>query len=591
MLGKRNVFFICTLMLSLLSCSFGSMLEFVHAKKASNIYVFNQELISNGSSNKLLCAYDNGDGFFSPFTDVTQQELSNFKRNNINLIRFAPKFHLSSQYNSIENLKTQHQLSDIRASGISVWVDILRDNLYPVVSNDVNVIADPSTEKDWCDAVSANQDTMGQTVVDLARAWDIRIELLLQKRISNWGNFFCESFGARVADNPIFGIWSFESNWLDRMCAGEWIDLPEFFVKSLSNEWNNWVYNEVVNNTPEFKDKYGFLVDGESIEEGTLKLVASKPLSNDNESNLWIAIEEETNELYNKSARSQLQNDFFAQLYLKHIDRLKDTFVGLGSVSRDAPYFITMSTNNNVNVSSTDVFFGVNKKPYVLPYSSKSFEDKTFSSAKELLEQNNEIGQASVIMLSNEDIKLPSPFTFGITTYLGCNCPSRSYEAYGCFDASKKISVVEKKFDLSFGLEQAKTLEGIYFNLVNTSPKIPVTNIVNNVSVVTEQQLENNDFSLSITLVKTNTQHKDKYPESVRLYLNYDESKSKNVSLQIKSDLLVNYSLVAMSKDENKAPKVYQFKKHWPITIPLNTGSSILIIEKQNDGYSIPLEF
>lgn len=567
----KKITFIFVVIISLCTNLFSNVLETSYRQKASGIYCFNENLIRYGSTNKLICVCKDVQKF-TPYTEITKNELEILSKYKVDLIKFSPNFDSSLSLDVGENLKRQTQLGIIKAYGMHVWCDVLSEHIYPVTSNDVRVINDPSTEQDWINAVSVDE-TFGRKIVDLARAWDLRIDFLLQKRMAKWGRGFCETFGVRIADNPIFGVWAFESNWLDKMNNDEWCELPMFFIDSLTVEWNNWVYNEVVNTTADFKEKYSFLVDGESIEDGTLKLVVSKQHTGASDNEKWITLDDETRVKYENSTRCQLQKDFFAQLYLKHIERLKDSFKVLGTVTRDAPYFVTMSTNANDNISLTDIYFGATKKPYVFSYSSDLSEGKTFLSAKNFYEKNSEASNASIILVSHDDIIKPSLSSMGIVYF--ANTTYAIEKQVGCFSGPYPSKVEEHNFELSLGDLQPTAIAGFDFSLLKKDQK----------------DTNNKDFYVKVNFVLYSTTINDKTEISSYICLEYDKSLAENLAIQIRSDLRNNYLLTAFSNDAKTVSKVYRFKEYAPITIPLSQGCSFLFIEKQIGSTIFPLEF
>jgi hypothetical protein len=469
-----------------------------------------------------------------------------------------------------------------------VWINVLDANLYPIVTNDVKVIADSSTETIWVDAVQGGDENARKKMIELARVWDLRLEFLLQKRMVAWGNVFCEASGVRLADNPVFGVWSFESNWLDRMLNGEWRELPEFFIKSLCEEWNNWIYNEVAQTTTDFKEKYSFLVKGESVEEGTLKLMALEQHPTISENELWFTLGKKTRDIFLKSPRAELQREFFVQLYLKHIARIKNSFIELGSITRDAPYFISMSTNSNVNIKQSDIYSSTDKMPYVVRYNLQNEDtlQQNLSAAKQFL-NNGEISNASIIMFPHDDIMRTTPFNLGVLCFANSTHPFAIKELGF---ATNDTSVEEKDFKLSFAESASATIEGIKFELLNNAPNEQITTMVNGVEVVVEKKSENNPLELSIKFVKIKRKQSDKPITQIYLFLSYDEEVAKHVQLYIHGSSIANNSLVGECSKSTKESKVYKFDKHGEIKLPLNRGYSVLLIEKQAEEFSLPFD-
>lgn len=568
---------------------FSGVLDVLDGSKCSNLYVFNKNLIYNGSVNRLLCAYKEGAERSIAFTDISKLELDDMLRNNVNLVYFAPQFDLSDS-SSERNSKTQQLLSYLDAYGMSAWVDVLGVNLYPVKASDASVINDMSTAQAWMDAVATLDDDASKNLLDLARVWDIRLELILQKRISAWGNFFCEASGVRVVDNPIFGIWSFESNWLDRMLEGDWRELPEFFVKQLTTEWNNWVYNEITQSTEDFKKKYVFLVKGESVEKGTLKLVALSQHKNVAENDSWITLGDKTRKIYEKTQRSSLQREFFIQLYLKHISALKEKFVALGSVTRDAPYFITMSAKDNANMSLTDIYFGSQNIPYVYRYLGVGADKNTsFADGKAFFDNNLDVKGASIVMVPYSLLQETSPHTLGVVHSAFSVHPSAVNEFN--IEASKQ-TIKEASFGMNFVDATTNVIDGITFQLVDRTPLELVTNVVDGVEVVKEQPVDNSSFNLSVKYLKIDRTRFNQPISHVYLFLDYDVSKAEHFQLHIHGKPIANFSLEGKLFDESiKQPKYHSLDKRGAVKLSLKNGYSILFLERNPQEFKLPLDF
>lgn len=582
--SKKTIFLISVLV----SChSFGGVLEALDESKASSIFVFDQTIFSRSTPNRLICAYKEGDDLSIPFNELTISELIKFKRNNVNLVCYTPEFDTLAPTNSQKNIEIQSQLEWLASYGMCVWADVLEPNLYLAQAKDVDVINDPTSRDAWKNAVASLDETSGRTLFSLARAWDIRLEFLLEKRIIAWGSFFCESSGVCVADNPIFGVWSFESTWLDRMLAGEWRELPEYFQQELFSEWNNWVYNEVVQSTTEFKNKYEFVVDGESVENSTLKLIV---IDNDSsESDNWITIPQEQKEDFETSARYSLQREFFVQLYLNHISRIKSRFYELGSVSRDAPYFITMSAKDNAHLQLTDIYFGSAHRPYVSRYlgPDEEYRDGTFSLGMKHFYDNAEFNNASIIMVPMSVFETTTPYNLGIMHAAFSIYPS----AIERFNLNQhKISYIEKECVFTFGSSETNIIDGIQFVIRDRSISQYVTNNVNGVEVVSIQEPDNSGFEMTMRYIKIEHTVDDYSINQTYIFLDYDPSLAEFTQFHIFSDKLSNYSLLAEKQDENHTTLEYEFDHRGAIKLSLKPGFMMFFIEEPSNEILIRFE-
>lgn len=544
----------------------------------SDFYLFESNLIFNGSVDRLICVYRDKANLPISFTDISNVDLAKMRQNNVRLIYFAPRFDLEEVNGSIDNKLIEEQLRTLSANRIYIWADVLGANLFPPSSKDVSVLNDRKTEKAWMDAVDSLDEASRIELINLARAWDIRLELLLKNRITTWSNYFCEFNGLRVANNPIFGVWSFESDWLDRMLAGEWRELPSFFIDDLTAQWNYWVYNEKVKSTSEFKQKYGFLVKGESVENFTLKLVAYEKHPIIKEDDDWITLSKKTLSIYKDSPRDSLQREFFIYLYNNHISRIKSRFEEQGIVSRDAPYFITMSAKNNEDVELTNLYVGSNKRPYI--YYFKRFDEdknKSFSSAKQFVRENTSIRESSIIMLPNSVINNITPYEQGITCF-GTVAHPNAVERFGI--PNTQVSHIEEDFILDFNSPLTNSVDGIEFKIVNKAISQTVTNVVDGVVSVSEQVPVNDDFKVSVKYIKVNKGKPNNQNSQVYILLDYDVSLATYIQFHVFGNSLACHTLHKSFTDDKKTEVVNEIDERGAFKINLSEDLSYLFIKK-----------
>lgn len=562
------------------SNSYGSLLDSLDEFFSSNIYVCEENLVFKGSVNRLICAYKEGDQVSKPFTSISIPELKELQRCNVNLVYYSPDFDVYGPIDSEKNKKALRQLSYFVSCGMSAWVDVLGANLYPVSSSDVDIIKDLTTEKDWVDAVSSLDDVDRVKLLTLARAWDLRLDMILEKRVVDWGNFFCESTGKRVADNPVFGIWSFESDWLDRMIAGDWLELPNFFKDELIKQWNNWVYNEIATTTSEFKEKYKFLEEGESIEEGTLKLVVSENHPAIDESVQYIILDKKIRAIFEKTERFSLQREFFIHLYLNHISRLKTKFLELGSVSRDAPYFITMSAKDNANIKLTDLYFGSQNTPYVCRYLGPTDKQKnsSFDSAKNFIERDSLFKNASIIMIPHSVFIEIMPFNLGFVHFASTTHPN-AIKNLGANES--KIKFFQQDFTLSFGLMETNYVDGLEFVLYDTAVDTMVTNVVDGVEIVSMQKPDNSNFELKIKYIRIEREILKNNTIQTYILLDYDVSLATYIQLYISGRPIAKHKLMREFIDTPYSPKYQELDDRGAIKLNLNKGFSRLFIKNK----------
>lgn len=561
-----------------------NMLQTLDELQSSNVYLFEQNLIHKGQANRLICAYKEGEEVSIPFSDFTLSDIQELQRKNVSLVYYLPDFDVNGSSESPKNKKVQQQLTYLADCGMNAWVDVLGVNLFPVKPEDVHILNDVSTEKAWVDAISGLSEKDMRTLFSLARAWDIRLELLLEKRVIAWGNHFCEASGMRVVDNPIFGIWSFESNWLDRMLAGDWRELPEFFRKELHTEWNNWVYNEITKSTADFKAKYKFLVKGESVEEGTLRLVAMEQHPSINENDAWITLGDKTREIYQKTERYNLQREFFIQLYINHISNIKSKFLALGSVSRDAPYFITMSAKDNANMQLTDLYFGSQNTPYVYRYLGPSQQARlnSFAAAKTDIETNPELRNSSIIMMPYSAIKENTPYNYGFMNYAYTTHP-KAMEELGI--KATNLYCKEQECIFTFGTSETNYIDDIEFKVYDVAPNKIVTNVVNGVETISEQVPDNSNFELKLTYIKLERKRMDEDVNQIILFLDYNPSVAQHIYFQIFYKPLANYNLFADQRTEKHLICERKFNRRGVNKLPLYKNYRMLLIEEPSSDF------
>lgn len=590
MLFFNRILTIGLVFISFCTISFGSMLETLDRIKESDLYIFEQNLVHKGVANRLICAYKEGDKVSTPFTDIPISEIKDLQRNNVSLVYYSPEFDASEPITSPKNEKAQRQLGYLASYGMNAWVDVLGVNMYPVKPTDVSIINDTSTEKAWSDAVAGLSEEEGRKLVDLARAWDLRLEMLLEKRVISWGNYFCEASGKRVVDNSIFGIWSFESNWLDRMLEGEWRELPKFFRDELTNEWNNWVYNEIVQTTVDFKKEYGFLVKGESIEKGTLKLIALEKHPTIKDDDSWITLGRKTRAIYENTERANLQREFFIQLYINHISGIKSKFMSLGSVSRDAPYFITMSANDNANMQLTDLYFGSQNTPYVCRYLGPSEQEKngTFDFAKMVIEDNSDLKNASIIMIPHSVLKEVTPYNLGFVHYAYAAHPKAIAELGA---VENDVSFSKGEYTFTFGSSETNYFDEIEFKIYDAGLNKLVTNVVNGVESVIEVPPDNSNFKLSVKYLKIKNQSVNHPTSKIYLFLDYNVEFAEFIQFHIYSRSLENHIAWGEQRNEEKTVQKHKFDRRGAIKLPLNRNYRMLLIENSPKELLLPFDF
>ena len=170
--------------------------------------------------------------------------------------------------------------------GLKVWNMMF--NAIAFSPNDVNLVNDPATAKEWQDAVTqivkkrrSWRDPLGTRVVMfngmVPLIWDARLQKKYQNSIKKILSHKNKYNGLTYGQDPVFYNWEFcnEQWWLPRILWGMHLGLPDFFQKSFQNRWNQWLKKRYGSNE-NLKNAWGKLLPDESLANNNVKLI---PLS------------------------------------------------------------------------------------------------------------------------------------------------------------------------------------------------------------------------------------------------------------------------------------------------------------------------
>ena len=169
--------------------------------------------------------------------------------------------------------------------GLKVWSMMF--NTIAFSPNDVDLVNDPATAKEWQDAVRQivkkrrYSDPVGTKIVMFngmePLIWDARLQKKYHNSIKKILSHKNKYNGLTYGQDPVFYNWELcnEQWWLNRTLWGVHLGLPKFFKKSFQNRWNQWLKKRYGSNE-NLKEAWGKLLPDESLANNNIKLI---PLS------------------------------------------------------------------------------------------------------------------------------------------------------------------------------------------------------------------------------------------------------------------------------------------------------------------------
>lgn len=205
-----------------------------------------------------------------------------------NLFRYGNKVEDYTKGDGSKADLFDHFLYSCKKEGIYFWYTGL-NNVPDMKADDVSIIDDPESAQEWSEAiVQLNQRKPG------CWAWDERIlkyRLENKVRILNHVNQYT---GLRYADDPVFAVFELtnEEWWFHRMKRGQFLKLPEFFLKELYSKWNLFLEEKYGDQESLQKAWIGNLLPHESLDSlSVLMLPLMENFRDDQASSLGVATE------------------------------------------------------------------------------------------------------------------------------------------------------------------------------------------------------------------------------------------------------------------------------------------------------------
>jgi hypothetical protein len=246
-------------------------------------------------------------------------------------------------------------LTQARKRGMRVWLAGMNGAVGEVSPDDVDVIDDPDTRDAWREAVAAMRpvDAKGKITgnwrlsINIARAWDPRLEALAIQRMQQVTNHVNRHTGLRWADDPVFAVWelSNEEWWMRKMVGGQWQRLHPFFRNQLIAKWNRFL-TEKYKDDQQLATAWNGLLPGESLSQGTILLapmagrVKAVTGINDSSQHANAALQNLDQEYAREDFARQRGADvleFFMQLQLSHKLRERDAIKPMGRSTTLSP--------------------------------------------------------------------------------------------------------------------------------------------------------------------------------------------------------------------------------------------------------------
>lgn len=231
-------------------------------------------------------------------------------------------------------------IAELKKRGFRIWAAglggggaIYEDDL----DRAAKLVDDPETEEEWKEAVRSlmkkhywSKDRKALKNNTIAIAWDPRLEAYAIETMKKNVDHVNQHTGLRYADDPVFAVWELtnEQWWIRKMGGGQFQKLHPFFKKALFKKWHEFL-EEKYGTEEKIKQRWGFLLPGESLEEGTILLAptakGASPMSINDTNPQALKAFENVEQKYGRDDfnrhRGEDVLEFFMGLILSHKQR------------------------------------------------------------------------------------------------------------------------------------------------------------------------------------------------------------------------------------------------------------------------------
>jgi len=236
--------------------------------------------------------------------------------------------------------------------GIKIWQANVNQTAVRYRPEDVGIIDDPASAKEWSAAVAEwNAARKGDPVSGhtVARVWDRRFEALSlahMKKKALARNLY--KGGLALADDPQMMAWELtnEEHWFGVMFAGgHWKEMPAFFRNQLLTLWCEHLAKKY-GSEDKLVAAWGFLVPGESLAQKSIMLLPlGSPINavlavNDTNPDAiakLTAVKKDYSVGDFSRKRGEDVIEFLTKLYIEHKQRAADALKTWGKSCRLSP--------------------------------------------------------------------------------------------------------------------------------------------------------------------------------------------------------------------------------------------------------------
>ncbi len=315
-------------------------------------------------------------------------------------------------------------------AGIRIWMSST-NGLGRIRPEDVDVIDEPSTVRDWQEAV--RELTENGKPMELRRsgrmllpAIDERVEALWIKRLGMLADFPNKyKGGLRLGDDPQIVVWELSNEHFPyrHFFYGHWKDLPAYFRKKLLTKWAGFLKRKYQTDKA-LRQAWGFLLPGESIEKQSVMLLPlatpmkGDPVLSDTNPAIIESLEARESGLGRDDFTPRRGEDvieFANELIVSHKQRLEKALHGMGKSCRLSPTLYDSGNSFRIQsaymhqfadaVSTCSYTKGMGHDPHDkrFPFFSQLDDSPRTSWGVPWLEQSSNLGQPHFVYETNID--------------------------------------------------------------------------------------------------------------------------------------------------------------------------------------------